>query len=96
MPPIVQLVKIGYSSTPVDGKDALAVSAAVKDAVISYLATLGPGEPLYVSSLYGAMKPIQGLLKVRFWAGASSTPLDDTYPADDTVIRSDVANAIEV
>ena len=96
MPPVVQIVGIGYTSVPVSGSDAATVSAAAKDALIAYLATLAPGAPLYVAQLYDAIMSTTDLLSIRFWMGGTSTPLDDVYPADDTVVRSDAANVNEV
>ena len=76
--PLVATVDLSVNVVPFPGLDVESVSDAVRDAIVQYVATLGPGEPLYMARLIARIMANKDLLTVRFFSSD-----DDTVCAED-------------
>jgi|ETNvirnome_2_130_1030620.scaffolds.fasta_scaffold04076_2 uncharacterized phage protein gp47/JayE len=89
--PSVFDIALSVNVVPVSGRDWDAVTADVKTAVIEYMATLGPGEPLFIARLIDRVMDNGDVLTVRFFQGAdAATPANDVIPPSARhVLRTD-------
>lgn len=89
-PPDVQWVDADIHVIPVSGVNLEDAQTLVLSAVGSFMQTLGPGEPLYVSQLVSAVCQISGILDVKFFERNSSPllALQDRYPKETQVLRT--------
>jgi hypothetical protein len=89
--PSVFFVTMSVNVVPVSGRDWDSVTLAVKNAVIEYMATLGPGEPLFIARLIDRVMDNSDVLTVRFFAGDNdlSFAADIIPPSARHVLRTD-------
>lgn len=97
-PPQVTLVDLYVNVVPIQGRDYEVVRADTKDAVIQYLATLGPGQPLYIARLVDRIMDNPDVLTVRLYSEPDSlTQAVDYLPASPRhVLRTDDARVTVV
>lgn len=94
LPPTVQTVAMALHVVPVTGFALDDLKPIVLNDVLAYVATLAPGDPLFVSALIAALMKNPNLQNVRIYALGSVplTPLDDVYPLSlKYVLRADSA-----
>ena len=92
VPPETELVGFDLHVVPVAGADLETMRTAVRDAVIGYLGTLGPGEPAYISKIYARVMADPRVLNVIIYKGGSEPPVAalDVYPSSPRhVLRTD-------
>lgn len=89
--PLVFNVSLAVNVVPVAGRDFDAVTLDVETAVVEYLATLGPGETLFIARLIDRVMDNSDVLTVRFYASSADlTPADDIIPPSSRyVLRTD-------
>lgn len=75
VPPIRKIVSLSANVVPRVGGEREAVFEAVKNVTVAFVANLGPGEPLYMAKLYGALDRVAGIENIQFDQG-------DRYPGD--------------
>lgn len=85
----VQAAQVSFQEIDIDvtihaSFDNTAVQAVVESEVITYVNSLGPGDPMYHSRLIERVMSVRGLLKAVI-----SKPVSDVHVAENTVIRTD-------
>lgn len=84
--PTVQPVSFTVSMVTELAASPTAVRTAVRDTIVAFLASLGPGSPLFLAKLCGELARVEGLRNFRI-----SSPTEDQYPATfKTVLRTSV------
>ena len=80
--PSVYYVEMKVNVVPRTGFDFDDIAAQTKNAIIEYVATLGPGETLYNARLVDRIMDNEGVLTVRLYVGAveDNSPLPDYSP----------------
>ena len=91
--PEVSTFSLSVNVVPLPGLNLESVSDAVSDTIVQYAATLGPGEPLYMSRLITRVMANKDLLTVRFFsADDSSLAAEDILPPSPRhVLRTEAA-----
>lgn len=87
-PPDVLLLAFDLWIVPRTGVAFATVAATAVAAAVAHLATLPPGEPLYVSRLVDALHADPDLLTVQVRATGTTTALDDVYPQTRQAVRT--------
>lgn len=91
--PTVYLVEMKVNVVPKAGFDFESIAEQTLNAIVEYLATLGPGEILFNARLIARLMENEGLSTVRLYVGAVDglVPLPDYEPPTPrTVIRTTV------
>ena len=96
--PVVSFVDLYVNVVPEFGRDYDSVVADVKDAIIQYLATLGPGETLFIARLIDRIMDNPDVLTVRLYSEPDSlTQAVDYNPASPrNVLRTEDARVTVV
>jgi uncharacterized phage protein gp47/JayE len=92
VPPTVLAVSMDIHVVPVNGVSLSGVQQQVLAATIEFIASLGPGEPLYTSQLVGLLSDNPDVLDVKLYNKNESTPKSDMYPAPREVLRAALAD----
>lgn len=80
--PQTTFVSFYVNVVPTYGRDLASVTSDVKNAIIQYMATLGPGETLFISRLIDRIMDNSDVLTVRFFSGDDvATAAADRSPA---------------
>jgi hypothetical protein len=66
VPPTRQLISLSADMTVITGSNINAVRIAVRDAIISFVARLAPGEPLFMYKLIGELNQLPEVLNIVF------------------------------
>jgi hypothetical protein len=91
--PLVADINLAVNVVPHAGLNLESVSDDVRDAIVEYVATLGPGEPLYLSRLITRIMGNKDLLTVRFFTAEDNTLAaeDILPPSPRHVLRTEAA-----
>jgi hypothetical protein len=98
LPPTVYLVQLAINVVPVLGRDYDAVAESVRRSVVEYMATLGPGETMFVARLIDRIMDSADVLTVRIYNGGvvDLVPADDVIPPDPRWVLRTTLNKITV
>ncbi len=92
VPPDVIYVSMDLVVVPVNNVSLAELQAEVLVSTIEFMASLGPGEPLYIAQLINVLTDNPNLLNVRVYNKGESTAKPDVYPGPREVLRSSLSN----
>jgi len=92
VPPTVVNVSMDLHVVPVNTVSLAVVQSQVLASAIEYMASLGPGEPLYIAQLVGVLTDNPNVLNVKIFNPGDTTQKQDVYPAPKEVLRTSLAN----
>lgn len=89
VPPTVEYTDMQVHVVPVSYADLATLQEQVTNVILSFCANLGPGEPLYISSLNAAVRVLPNVLNIQFfYTDGSNAPKGDVYAQPKQVIRT--------
>lgn len=89
LPPTVEYVSLEVHVVPVQYADLATLQAQVTNILVTFCSNLGPGEPLYMSSLNAAVRELPDVLNVQFFnTDGSNTFKGDVYTQPKKVLRT--------
>lgn len=95
-PPEAQTVFLKIGLVPATGFDPNQVLTDVRDTALSYLAGLGPGEPLLMARLIGALVENAQVLNVYLREPGTDNPAQDVYPGSARRVLRGTSSTITV
>ena len=96
VPPEVQRASFDVHVVPRDGVALVSLQESVRDAIVSFISTLGPGDPLYTAQLIDQIMNDSRVLNVKLYGRGQATPLSDIYPSTNKRVLRAVGSEIYV
>jgi len=90
IPPNIYPFQADVHVVPRAHADLTETGQLVTDAIIGYLSTLGPGQPVYIAGVIDKIMDLDDVLNVKFYVKGinPAVPLADGYPSPDQVARA--------
>jgi hypothetical protein len=79
-PPTRQIVRFDVSLQVITGRSYNDVEQTLRIALSSYISSVPPGSPLYVSSMVAVARSVSGVQDIIFFSRGSTQPLANIYP----------------
>jgi uncharacterized phage protein gp47/JayE len=90
-PEILFLTSVEASIVVADGQDIETLQDLAKQEIVDYVASLGPGDPLFVAAINQRIMNINGIINVKM-----QTPSSDVYPGTGRRVIRVVDSVVEV